>query len=267
MTNILELRKSLRGEKPVPQEEDFSELEEDINKLRKEGFSLQDIQEAIDDMNEVVDKKKAKGIAKKSFNYAEIYILRHGSMHLNSEDKVRGWLDVPLDEKGIREAHDLGKEIIAYDLDGLVSSDMTRTVQTAGAVCQEAGVPIFWVTSAFRPWNVGECSGKSGEEVAPIMEEYARHKPDEPMKDGESFNEFKNRFLSGVEEVKKKFEGQKIGIITHHRGDRIFAAWEKLGMPKDYSVDLDTLFEEGVQPGESRKEGEKINMPKDHDLS
>jgi broad specificity phosphatase PhoE len=37
-----------------------------------------------------------------------IIIARHGQTKLNAEDKIRAWIDVPLDEVGIEQAQDLG---------------------------------------------------------------------------------------------------------------------------------------------------------------
>ena len=38
-----------------------------------------------------------------------IYALRHGSTHLNEDNKFRGWIDVPLDENGKDEALEAGR--------------------------------------------------------------------------------------------------------------------------------------------------------------
>jgi broad specificity phosphatase PhoE len=192
-------------------------------------------------------------------NKAKIVIIRHGSTKLNSEDKIRGWMDLPLDEKGKEEAEKMAKDLKNINLDCLIASDMKRCIQTAEIISDIAGVPIEGVTEAFRPWNVGIHQGKLAEKVIPEMKEYAEEKPNTPIPEGESFNKFKNRFLNGLMKVQKEFKGKKVGIVTHHRGDRIFAAWEKAGMPKDKDVDLDVMFQKGINPGTFRVQGTKID--------
>ena len=47
----------------------------------------------------------------------KIILIRHGSTKLNSEsgntspDKIRGWQDVPLDDRGVQESHEAAKEL------------------------------------------------------------------------------------------------------------------------------------------------------------
>lgn len=192
----------------------------------------------------------------------KIYIIRHGSTKLNSEDKIRGWMDLPLDEDGIVEAEKTAVKLKNRGIKGLISSDMKRTQQTAIIISEIAKIPILYVTPAFRPWNVGNFTGKPSEEALGEMERYARNKPDETLRGGESFNEFKDRFLEGMEKVLKE-EKKTIGIVTHHRGDRILAAWVNAGMKPNFKVDLPTFFEKGIKPADFRTLFEKLNYPKE----
>lgn len=185
-----------------------------------------------------------------------IAIIRHGETDLNAEDKIRGWLDVPLSNRGIKQVEKTGKKLKREKLDGIISSDMTRCVQTAGIVSHETGVPILGFTAYFRPWNVGYLTGTKSEEAHKILAVFAQEKPNEKVKDGESFNEFKDRFLKGVQMIKKELPDKKIAICTHHRGDKIMAAWEAKGEPDNLEIDLNTFLTEGIKPGDYRLEGE-----------
>lgn len=192
-----------------------------------------------------------------------IFIIRHGSTKLNSEDRIRGWMDLPLDDQGRKEAKEMGKKLRSCDLDGLIASDLKRTQETAEIVSKETGVPIVGVTHDFRPWNVGNHTGQSNAEVMPILEGYVKNTPTKKVSGGESFNSFKTRFLTALQFVKKEFPGKRIGIVTHHRGDRIMAAWEKKGEPKSREIDIPTFLQKGIPPGDYREEGTKLTFPKE----
>ena len=47
-----------------------------------------------------------------------IYIVRHGQTYINRYDKMQGWCDTPLTDKGIKGAKDAGKALsdIPFDI-------------------------------------------------------------------------------------------------------------------------------------------------------
>lgn len=177
-----------------------------------------------------------------------VWILRHGNTKMNTANVIRGWCDVPLDDKGVEQAQKLGEALKdeEIELDGIYASDLYRTVQTALEVSKITGIPILGTTKKLRPWNVGELTGTDGEKAHKIMSEYARHKPDEELPGGgESFNQFKFRFLGGVIGMLNSNRGKKIGFVSHSRGERIMHAWEEAGCPDDLEIDLDEFLSMG----------------------
>ena len=182
--------------------------------------------------------------------HIDIIIVRHGETALNKDGRIRGWSDVPLDEAGRKHAKKTGKKLKGK-IDAIVCSDLDRTQETAYLISKETGVPIKWCTKKFRPWHVGDFTGEKVDKVHPEMAKMAREHPDEKIKNGESFNAFKERFLSAVEELLDDYEGERIALVTHHRGDRIFAAWHKKGFPSDHKVDIGTFLTEGLEPGDA----------------
>ena len=185
-----------------------------------------------------------------------LILIRHGSTKLNSEDRIRGWLNIPLDDEGKKQAVKTGRKLKKEKLDGIISSDLDRCIETSSIVSKLTGAPILDVTAHFRPWNVGYLTGAKTDEAHKILAVFAQEKPNEKIKDGESFNDFKKRFLTGIEMVKKELPDKKIAICTHHRGDKIMAAWEAKGEPKDLEIDLPTFLVDGIKPGDYRVEGE-----------
>lgn len=179
-----------------------------------------------------------------------ITIIRHGETKLNKEKKIRGWSDVPLSEDAKPAIERTAREL-KDKLDIIVTSDLKRAVETAKIISKKTGTPIVETSKSYRPWDVGDHTGEPQDEVYKYMAYYARHAPAQGFKNGESFNTFKRRFLHGIEGLKKEYPGESIGIVTHHRGDRIFAAWHAKDFPPDLSVDIDIFLKGGVDPGEA----------------
>ncbi len=179
-------------------------------------------------------------------------LVRHGTTHLNVQGKLRGWHDVSLDENGLREAEELGLALIDKGIECIITSDLLRAQQTARAITNATGAPIVLVTNILRPWHVGDLTGKDVLETLPILREHASDKPDVSLEGGESFNSFRNRFLGGVKELLKEYEGTHVALITHHRGDRTVAAWEATGFADDLSIDLDVFLQKGIEPATYR---------------
>jgi broad specificity phosphatase PhoE len=135
------------------------------------------------------------------------------------ESKIRGHLDVPLDENGEAQARQLGQELQGKGITKIYTSDLSRASDTADAISQGLPEhPNVIPQYGLRPWSLGpEIEGKETASVVDKMNHYVDH-PDEVPPGGESFNTFKNRFESTVDRLQKENEGEKIAIVTHYRG-------------------------------------------------
>ncbi len=197
---------------------------------------------------------QGRGGPEKTDGKTRIILVRHGTTGLNSEGKNRGWTDVPLNAQGEKEIKKLGKELgKKHKIDAIVSSDLIRAKQTALGLADQTKTKNITVHHGFRPWHLGNLHGKDIEETKPTLYDHAGNKPDTPLPGGESFNSFKNRFLGSIKEMGEKHKGKTIAVITHHRGDRAMAAWEKKGMPDDLGVDIKTFTKPGIDPATARK--------------
>jgi broad specificity phosphatase PhoE len=71
-----------------------------------------------------------------------VLLARHGRTALNAHGRLRGHLDPPLDEVGLREAEDLAVALAGMRPARVVSSPLRRAVQTAEAIARRAGVAV-----------------------------------------------------------------------------------------------------------------------------
>lgn len=177
----------------------------------------------------------------------KVLIMRHGQTTLNAQNKIRAWIDVPLDEVGISQARELGEAIrdSHIELDGIYSSDLMRSVQTSLEISCVTGIPLLGTTKALRPLDVGTLSGTDGEKAHAVIADHALHKPDEAIGGGESFNIFKYRMLSGIIGLLNSNRGLNLGFTSHSRGERLIHAWVAAGCPESLDIDLEVFLEHG----------------------
>ncbi len=87
----------------------------------------------------------------------KLYIVRHGESETNKNGLWTGWLDVPLTEKGMRDAESAKAVLSGIKFDKVYSSDLLRAKQT----CEIALGNIPYETlPLLREVNVGNIAGK-----------------------------------------------------------------------------------------------------------
>jgi len=187
-----------------------------------------------------------------------IYLIRHGHTKLNEKgqtsiDKVRGWIDIALDKGGLEDAEIIGEMANPLGIEVIACSDLKRTVQTAEVVGDFLGLPVSARTPAFRPWNMGSAiQGEPTKEVLPTIMDYMRNRPDEKIPpDGESFNSFRDRFLSGLQSIMEMIENgrvHRVAIITHFRGLKLTQGWIEAGAKPGFDIDTSVFTKNDMKP-------------------
>lgn len=189
---------------------------------------------------------------------AEVYLVRHGKTELNddkhvSQDRIRGWKDVPLSDEGRKEADTIGKELRNKGIQHIYSSDLSRAKETADIVSKYLKLPVK-VTKEFRPWDLGEFTGQSTEKSMPKIHDYVDNKPDKPIPKGESFNSFADRFHGGLDKVLRDHDNHTVAIVTHHRGERLIkASIQADGTIQPDKTNFNIFKEKGEPPGHFEK--------------
>jgi 2,3-bisphosphoglycerate-dependent phosphoglycerate mutase len=150
----------------------------------------------------------------------KLILVRHGKTVLNSLDdseKLRGWLDVPLNDEGLEEAEMTARQVSQYPVAAIYCSDLLRARQTAAAIARATKLGVI-STSELRPWNVGSLAGK---QVSTILDELQQLEldPDRPAPDGESFLQFYDRYSLKLRELLKIADRSSgcIVAVTHVR--------------------------------------------------
>lgn len=170
-----------------------------------------------------------------------ILVVRHGETHLNHDNKVRGWADVPLNSHGIQEALATSKALEAWDIAQIIASDLMRTRQTAEIIAKRNFAPVMF-TQYLRSWNTGhEMVGMDLDEAVPIMRYYVA-RPTETPNGGESFAGFLKRVKvawNGIVLKAASASPKAIVVVTSSRdidAFRYFCTGNRKYLDKDNAV-------------------------------
>ena len=104
-----------------------------------------------------------------------LYLVRHGETSYNAEGRLQGQLDVPLNEKGVRQAKALGVWLKnrGMSFDALYSSTLSRAGETARLIGESLGMEPKAVPG-LEEINFGRFQGHTFLECARLFpEEYA----------------------------------------------------------------------------------------------
>ncbi len=91
----------------------------------------------------------------------KIYAVRHGQTIFNVLDKVQGWADTPLTEKGIADGQSAGQRLAHVKFDAAYASDTSRAIHTAEFILQENQYrqPRLDFTPDWREYYFGSFEG------------------------------------------------------------------------------------------------------------
>lgn len=188
---------------------------------------------------------------------ARVLLVRHGETELNvggpsGSERLRGWLDVPLDRNGVEQAKQAAEKVRHWPVDRIITSDLARAQQTAREIGVATGVRVDPPAFDLRPWNLGKLAGQPIDDVLPKIKLYAASGSKVPP-GGEAFDTFLHRFLSRLRAVLADARARKhtIVIVTHTRNLQVTRAWLVAGAKSDNAVDITTMndYENAVGTG------------------
>lgn len=152
----------------------------------------------------------------------DILIIRHGQTAWNTQKRLQGHSDIPLNENGRLQAVTLAEILRDEPLDAIFSSDLQRAYQTAYEIAKIHNLPVHQDRS-FRERCYGICEGMKDGEIREAYPEsykawYAAD-PDHFFPDGErkteSPRQFHHRAVNAIREAATRYPGKKIAIVTH----------------------------------------------------
>ena len=150
--------------------------------------------------------------------YTDLIAIRHGETEWNSEGRFQGHLNSALNRAGLAQAQALGERLAAERFDLLLSSDLGRALQTAGAIAARTGHEVL-IEPRLRERNMGIFQGLTAEQAqARYPEEYARftsRDPDYAIPGGESMRQLFERSLACFTGLAERHPGLTLASVTH----------------------------------------------------
>jgi len=93
------------------------------------------------------------------------FLVRHGVTEWNRLRMLQGISDIPLNDTGRSQAAALGDILSKHRFDLIVSSPLSRALETAQIVARKLGMPAPLVIQDLVERNYGEAEGSSGLEL------------------------------------------------------------------------------------------------------
>jgi probable phosphoglycerate mutase len=145
-----------------------------------------------------------------------ILLVRHGESEWNAIGRWQGWADPPLSDLGRQQAFEAAA--VVGSVDGIVSSDLQRAVQTALVVSESIGVGPVMTDAGLRERDVGEWTGLTRAEIDerwPGTYESWRTGAMPSPPGGEQNDEIIERVLTALREIASTFDGGEVLAVAH----------------------------------------------------
>lgn len=169
--------------------------------------------------------------------------VRHGETDWNTQRRLQGHIDTPLNPVGLAQAEATAKGLQAHRFDALYCSDLIRTLQTARYAARGLNLPIH-LRHELRERHYGAFQGLTYSEAEQhFPADYARFKAREPgyaiLDDGESLLQHRRRVLACLEQIAASHVGQTVLVVTHGGVlDLVYrlATGLDLAAPRDFGI-------------------------------
>lgn len=152
-------------------------------------------------------------------NTAHICIARHGETDWNKSGILQGWLDVPLNDLGRQQAHQLAATLADVGFATVWSSPLVRASETADIITQSLNLPPPICHPGLRERHFGAIQGVPKAELAELnpaqYEQILRRNPQVACVGGESMDEFAERVLDAFGHIGTCHPGARVLVVTH----------------------------------------------------
>lgn len=149
---------------------------------------------------------------------SKLILVRHGETDWNAEDRIQGWLDIPLNEEGRRQAERLAQELAETKIAAIYSSPLKRAFQTAEIVAEKHHLMVKKV-SAFKEINQGRWQGllvsEARKKYKNLYQRWLTHPLEVVPPGGESLEEVYQRVVKACQALVNNHPQETLCLVTH----------------------------------------------------
>ncbi|MBO0829435.1 MAG: histidine phosphatase family protein [Streptosporangiales bacterium] len=168
-----------------------------------------------------------------------VVLWRHGQTGWNVENRFQGHTDIPLTDVGVAQARQAAARLATLRPAAIVTSDLTRARETAGALAGLTGLDVA-VDARLRERSGGSWEGLTQDEIqAKFPEAWALWQPT----DGEDEVDVGERVAGAVHDAVERLAAGELLVVSSH------------GAAIRYGIG--TLL--GLEPGQWRRLGPLSN--------
>jgi len=186
-----------------------------------------------------------------------LILVRHGESEANRSDRFAGHWDVPLLERGLRQAQ-LTADYIArhYHVTHVYASDLQRAWWTGQCIARQLDCPIT-AEPQMREISAGEWEGilfsRMAERYPQETAQWLQDVGNARCPGGESVRELGVRVTAAMEDIARRHPGETVVVATHATpirvaqcllGGRTLAQMQQVGWVSNASVN-EFLYEDG----------------------
>jgi len=147
-----------------------------------------------------------------------VYLIRHGETEWNQAGRCQGVADIPLTEKGYRQAHALAHTLADKPLSLVLASSLQRSKDTAALIAARHGLSVV-LKDELQEWNQGELEGLTGAELLGQHQAYFARWRRDPANTappgGETLQALQHRAWPVVDSLKDRSLTGPVAIVSH----------------------------------------------------
>lgn len=149
-----------------------------------------------------------------------VYLARHGETDDNAGGRTQGRREVPLNDRGRRQAAALAEALRDAPLAAVMSSPSERCRETARPVAAAHGLEVR-VDERLLEIDQGDLDGLSFEDMRRDHAEFLRRwrtgdPTDVRMPGGETLGEAQCRVVEALEDLAREFPEQAVAVVGHN---------------------------------------------------
>ncbi len=150
----------------------------------------------------------------------KIYLVRHGESQWNIVKKIQGQKDIPLTNRGIKQAHLIGNRLVGEKIDRIYSSDLERAYITAKIIGDKMGLKVVPMEE-FREIAFGIWEGLTDDEMVENFHremEIWRSNPEKLNIEGaETLEILQIRAMKGIEKIiQENKDDHNLLVVSHN---------------------------------------------------
>lgn len=142
----------------------------------------------------------------------KLYVIRHGQTEWNILKKMQGSVDIPLNEKGIEQAHITKEKLKDINIDIVFCSPLKRARKTAEIIGVDKNLEII-IADELRERCYGEFEGSSKSSFD--YNEFWAYNKNKNYAQAENIQLFFDRVYKFIDKLKNNYSDKNILIVTH----------------------------------------------------